>query len=277
MRFHICLVQPPGYVHSEALTELAELLYHGLADLGHQPSFARQSMAPDARNILLGCHLASPGLVAQLPPGTIAINSEQIADPAVPVRGQVFEWAKAATLWDYSPANLAVLAAAGLPARLLPIGWHPALRRIPVAPEQDIDVLFYGSINERRRVLLEAVRDAGMRVAHGFGVYGAARDAMVARAKLVLNLHFFESQILEIVRVSYLMNNAKAVVAEINPDSIADPEFTPGLCGVPRDGIVAACRRLVDDQAARRDLEARALATLQRRPQAALLAPLLAG
>jgi hypothetical protein len=275
MRFNVCLVQPPGYIHSEALAEVGELLVLGLRDLGHAAALQRQGLDPDARNIILGCHLADPGLADRLPPGTIAINSEQIADPAAPGRATVLAWAQRAEIWDYSPRNIAVFAAAGVAARLLRLGYHPALHRIVPQAEPDIDVLFYGSLNERRRQVLAAVAGTGLHVGHVFGQYGAARDALIARSRLVLNLHFYDAQILEVVRLSYLMNNACAVVAEINPDTAADPDYAAGICGVPRDEIPAACRRLIDDGAARTALAAQALATLRRLPQAELLAPLL--
>ena len=46
------------------------------------------------------------------------------------------------------------------------------------------------------------------------GVYGEERDAYIARSKIVLNLHFYESQIMEQVRISYLLNNHALVISE---------------------------------------------------------------
>ncbi len=277
MNFNVCLVQVPNYPHVEALAELAELICFGLRDLGHQVSFRRHGIERGARNILLGCHLVDPAMADSLPPGSIAINSEQVADPDMPWQARMFDWARRVEIWDYSERNVAAFAAAvERPVKLLRLGHHPSLHRIPVAPVQDVDVLFYGSVNARRAEIIEAIRAAGINLVHGFGGYGAERDAMIARSKLVLNLHQYESQIFEIVRVSYLMNNAKAVVAEVNPGTQVDPAYLPGICGVPRGDIVAACRRLLDDVEARHELEAAALATLARLPQAELLAPLLA-
>ncbi|KPF64154.1 hypothetical protein IP88_13880 [alpha proteobacterium AAP81b] len=276
MKFNICLVQPPNYIHSQALAELGELIAYGLHDLGHPTTMMVHGIQRDARNIILGCHLAPPGMANSLPPGSIAVNSEQISDPGNPIRETVFAWARHVEMWDYSPRNVAAFAERHVPVKLLRLGWHPGLKRIAVADPQDIDVLFYGSVNDRRREILDAIAADGMNLVTVFGQYGAARDAQIARAKVVLNIHYYESQILEVVRLSYLMNNAKAVVAEVNSDTAVDGDYLPGICAVPRDGVVAACRRLVDDAAARREVEARALATLQRLPQAALLAPLLA-
>lgn len=92
-------------------------------------------------------------------------------------------------MWDYSAANVARLAALGVAALHVPIGYHPVLARIERAAE-DLDVLFYGSLNERREAVLDGLEARGLQVASVFGVYGAERDALIARAKLVLNVHY---------------------------------------------------------------------------------------
>jgi O-methyltransferase/8-demethyl-8-(2,3-dimethoxy-alpha-L-rhamnosyl)tetracenomycin-C 4'-O-methyltransferase len=90
-----------------------------------------------------------------------------------------------------------------------------------------------------------------------FGVYGAERDALIARAKVVLNMHYYDSSIFEIVRVSYLLANRKAVVAECHPGTDVDPGLREAVRAVPYDGLVEACQGLVRDEDARTGLEER--------------------
>jgi hypothetical protein len=62
------------------------------------------------------------------------------------------------------------------PARALhhvPIGYVPALSRIPQAIRTDIDVLFYGSLSGRRSRILDGLQARGVRVERAFNVYGA--------------------------------------------------------------------------------------------------------
>ena len=89
-------------------------------------------------------------------------------------------------------------------AHVVPIGYTRELTRIRRVAPPDIDVLFIGSINPRRRAVLEQMHADGLRVQAAFGVYGAERDALVARARIVLNVHFYEAKVLEMVRLSYL-------------------------------------------------------------------------
>jgi hypothetical protein len=60
--------------------------------------------------------------------------------------------------WDHGRANIDALARHGIAARHLPVGYLPALTRIPAAPVQDIDMLFVGSIAERRLKILREDR-----------------------------------------------------------------------------------------------------------------------
>ncbi|MGN8000334.1 hypothetical protein [Sphingomonas sp. 22176] len=276
MAYHLCLVQPEGYAHSGALLELAELVFHGLSDLGHPVTIALNEIREPGRNILVGAHLLDHEVIDRLPEGTILLNSEQLQAEGGGWTGVMLHAARRFEIWDYSPRNVARLAQVAAHTRLLPIGFHPALDRIAPAAEQDIDVLFYGSINPRRRAVLDGLAAAGLRVEHLFGVYGTDRDAVVARSKLVLNVHYYPTHIFEIIRVFYLMANGKPVVSEVAADTAVDPVYLPGIAACPYEGLVERCVALVGDQDARRSLEVAARAAIRKVPQAERMAAMLA-
>lgn len=277
MAYHLCLVQPEGYAHSGALLELAELVFHGLSDLGHPVTIALNEIREPGRNILVGAHLLDRSVIDRLPLGTILLNSEQLQADDTGWTGVMLHAARRFEIWDYSTRNIERLCTVpGADTRLLPVGFHPALDRIAVAPEQDIDVLFYGSINPRRRAILDGLEAEGLRVERLFGVYGAERDAVVARAKLVLNVHYYPTHIFEIVRVFYLMSNGKAVVSEVGTDTAMDAVYRTGIEAVTYDQLIERCRALVADSTARAALEARARAAIRKVPQAERLAAMLA-
>jgi hypothetical protein len=160
-------------------------------------------------------------------------------------------------IWDYSPINLAIWKQqpSRFPALLMEVGFHPVLACISPVPEQDIDVLFYGTVNERRGTILRGLEAAGLKVTVICGTFGPARDAVIARAKIVLNIHSYDTKIFEIVRVSYLLANAKAVVSESSSDM---GELANAVAVFPYEELVAGCVALVRDQVARQALELRA-------------------
>ncbi len=65
--------------------------------------------------------------------------------------------------------------------------------------EPEIDVLFYGWLNRAPPAILGGLRAAGLKVVHLFGAYGEERDAAIANAKVLLNLHFYEDSIHELI------------------------------------------------------------------------------
>jgi hypothetical protein len=278
MDYNICIVRPPGYAHSGAFLELAEVIGYGLEDLGHTVHFNANNMMSDARNILIGCHLADPAVTDHVPNDTIVVNTEQIHVDEQPWNANIYRWTSKYETWDYSARNLAKLRSLGIDhARYLKPGFHPKLRRIPNDVEQDIDVLFYGTIGPRRAAVLDALQARGLTVGIvSGGIYGAERDAFIARAKVVLNLHHYASHIFEVVRAFYLMTNGKAIVGEVSPTTAIDPDYMDGFHAAPYDALVDACVALVRDADRRRHLEAAALETIRRHPQAQSIAPLLA-
>ena len=101
----------------------------------------------------------------------------------------------------------------------VPLGYVPELSQIKASQAQDIDVLFYGSLNERRTAILIALKNAGLKVHTVFGVYGKQRDEVIARCKVVLNIHFYETRVFEFVRIAYLLANSKAGVSECSSEN----------------------------------------------------------
>jgi protein O-GlcNAc transferase len=269
--YHVLQVRPAGYVHADALTELAESVYYGLKRLGLPVSFLQPPL-PSSRTIIFGAHLLDADAVRAVPADAIIFNSEQIDADSPWLSGPYMETLRTHQVWDYSAENAQRLAQRGVHAvRHVPLGYLPELSRIAPAVE-DIDVLFYGSLNPRRQVVLEELQRRGLKVAALTGCYGEARDQFIARSKVVLNLHYYESKVFEIVRVSYLLSNFKAVVAECSSGTSIESDLLPALRAVPYDGLVEACVELVQDEAARRALAQHGHAVFAARPAESALA-----
>jgi len=237
-------VKPAGDPHSAGYQELADTVVHGLRQLGRdvRPTSTIAGLTGPA--IVIGAHLLTPNEAASLPPETIIYNIEHAS--RVAALGESYRALLGrCVLWDYSEDNAHRLAALiGRPVAFVPIGYAPELTRIETGAEPDIDVLFYGSINQRRQAVLAELTAMDLRVHQAFGVYGPARDALIRRSKVVLNMHFYEPGAFEIVRVSYLLANRRAVVSERGADprgrsrsaprSSRDPPLPCDRCAAPR-------------------------------------------
>ena len=236
-KYQICFIKPPDYDGSLVFREVLFLLRNSLVSLGYDCLIKPNQMAEDRINILIGYHLLQygdylknyryiPFQLEQLDSGNpwYSDNVQQIL-------------AAAEDIWDFSEINLTFLADQGLMAKQVKIGYHPGLEIIPHAGERDIDVLFYGSINERRKELLEDLSEkAGVKVLQG--VFGAERDEMIGRSKIVLNMHYYPTRILESVRISYLLNNRSFVISE---DAADNPYDEVELVTAPYEKLIHRC------------------------------------
>jgi SAM-dependent methyltransferase len=174
------------------------------------------------------------------------------------VHSAYLEGLKTREVWDYSAENVSRLRELGVQdIRHVPLGYVPELARIAPATE-DIDVLFYGCLNDRRQKVIDELKARGLNVVTVWGTYGEERDRSIARAKVVLCLHYYEAKVFEIVRAAYLFSNEKAVVAEWEAERTEHADLREAVCGAPYEGLVAACEALVRDPGRRQTLGKRA-------------------
>jgi len=269
LTFAVVVISPPKYIHSRAFDEVAIGLNSSLRSLGHDSIIVRAESWTDLRTvgrrmIVLGAHLLGD---LCLPRGTIIYNLEQIDSASAWLGPKVLGIYAQHEVWDYSERNASRYEAIGLKRpRVVPIGYAPELTRIEAASDQPIDVLFYGSVNDRRRVILEGL-DARLNLEVIFGVYGEERDRLIAQSKIVLNLHYYDAQVFEIVRVSYLLANRVCVVSEWSPKLKTD-WLPPGVAFTPYARLVDRCVELVWDGASRQSLAGAGFAAFSDRLQA---------
>ena len=275
MRFAVAVVAPVGYVHSQAFREVAEALHYGLRALGHDSLLTTRLDYDDRHTIVLGSNvLASFGW--DPPKKPILYNLEQVGDSSPWMTPAQLTLFRRHPVWDYSRANIEQLAARGVSGLThVPIGYVPQLTRIVPAAE-DIDVLFYGLYSKRRQAVLNTLRAKRFRVERLIGVYGAARDALIARSKIVINMHKYDAQVLEIVRISYLLANRRAVVSEPGRDPTEESDLAPGIAFADYGELVDRCTELLSEEGARRDIAERGYDLFSARSQAAILDEALA-
>ena len=276
-KYNISLVVPENFVHVGAFYEIIDLLMCSLHELGFEVGFKKNGIDPEACNILIGVHMLDPALASQMPPGTIILNTEQLGGTYEHWNEKILAWfSQDFTLWDYSDANVTYLKDFGAKrVEKLQLGFQPELCRIEPQAEKDIDVLFYGSTNPRREAVLEDLAARGLRVKTLYGTYGHHRDDWIARSRIVLNHHFYDTQIFEIVRAFYLMTNGIPFAAEVNPTTRIDDVYRDGLLSFPYEGLAEGIADVLQDEARLAQAGVQAKETISRYPQAQLLREIL--
>jgi len=282
--FHMLHLVPTERHHGlYGYNEVIQTLTWGLQQLGHTVSYGKNQFAQDCKNIIFGHQIAEESILSLVPRGSIVYNLEQYNrllseevenDPRFSFGFSV----KNFEIWDYSEDNITLWnrLKPAYPVSKVPIGYAPILTRIPKAAEQDIDVLIYGSPSENRVNILKQLCGQGLRVMFLYGFYGEARDALIARSKIVLNIGQYDKTF-EIVRVSYLMANRKAVVADLYENITIESDVANGIMFTGFDQVVPACLHLLANDDARIDLENRGFEAISKRDIVGILRAALNG
>ncbi|WP_292975327.1 glycosyltransferase [Mycobacterium sp.] len=280
-RFAVAVVSPPDYQHSEVFREIAEGFHYALSTLGYDSVLTNRLDMDDRRTIVLGPNLLATFDIAP-PQNPILFNLEQVyfeSAESVWMTPKLLDLFRRFPVWDYSQSNIDRLTALDVPdITHVPIGYVPELTRISPGHE-DIDVLFYGSNSDpRRRAVLDGLRSRGLDVKELFGVYGAERDAWIARSKVVINIHlsYYKAQVFEIARVSYLLANRRVVVSERGSDSAETRDLEAGIAFAEYDELVDRCVQLCGDESARRELGERGYKAFSARSQVDIFRRVLA-
>jgi tetratricopeptide (TPR) repeat protein len=272
-RVNLITIEPSSDPHTAAFADLTSAFEAALQSLGITVHVRKNEVGLEGINLLFGGHLiAAQESADRIPNNTVIVNLEQLRGFNIGARPIYTSLLRRLAVWDYSPRNIQQIKTLMRNPHVshFNIGYVPAMTRSLITP-QTTDVLFYGSLNDRRAAILRGLRHAGINVKHLFSVYGEERDAAIADAKIVLNMHYYEDSIHEIVRTSYLLANAKAVVSECGPDTEIDDDIREALVAVPYKDIVENCVALLGDEPRRHAIEKKAFEIFAKRDQAALL------
>lgn len=268
--FNICIVRPEGYVHSMAFLGIADLLTYSLREIGFEAETNFHYIDSSKINIIIGIHLLDSSYAKQIPSTSIIVNTEQLGSTPEYWNNNILNWFQSGLeLWDYSDTNINYLKQFGVKKiKKMNFGYQKELMMVPKTEERDIDLLFYGCVNDRRKLIIDKlIEHQDLKITTLFGVYGKDLDPWIARSKVVLNIHFYETQIFEVVRVFYLLTNSIAVVGEVNDATIIDKRFRDGIVGVPYDKLVESAIDLVKDENKLRRQREIALESIVKYPQ----------
>ena len=226
---HIAIMQPTGYVHSLGLVDPARYLRYQLRRFGVNVTMAKNRLRSDTINFVFGAHLGFPEEWRQRH-ACLFVNLEQLGPQGAKVSGAYLKLLETSGVIDYDIANVGAYGAEPADVPLLTFRHAPYLESaagsaLPLE-QRPIDLLFFGSMNERRRRIIERIEACGVNVAmFDNPLYGDERDHYIRQAKAVLNCHFYESATFEQVRAFHCLSLGTPVIAERCPNTRPDPVF----------------------------------------------------
>ncbi len=213
---HLAIIQPPGYMHSLGFVDHARYFRHQFRRLGAQVTVGKNRLREDAVNFVFGAHLGFPPEWARRSP-CVFVNLEQLGEGGAQIDPAYLQLLRSGAVVDYDVANVAAYATDPLDVPLVPFLHAPYLHDPHALPleERPIDLLFFGSLNERRKAFIDRVEACGVQVASfDFPLYGAERDHFLGQAKAVLNCHYYESARFEQARAFHCLSMGTPVISE---------------------------------------------------------------
>jgi len=161
----------------------------------------------------------APQMFNPLPGFYVAFQVEQSTSQRWFTTKYVQTLNSAVAILDYSLQNLKFLQANGIHAKqcfYLPIAPLKNMRGTDSEFDLDAscDVLFYGDYNcERRRIMLNLLRKK-LKIKVVNRVFGLEMHRLIASAKVIINIHYYEQALLETVRINECLSLGKVIVSE---------------------------------------------------------------
>lgn len=145
-------------------------------------------------------------------------------------------------VWDYNQTNAQwIFQKFKKPVSIIQLGYCSLLETVPLLSEdqKDIDVLFYGTLNHRRQYIQQACENhPSIKKVIFRRTHESERDHLIARSKIILNLHYYPIRLLEIVRVNHLLCNHAFVISETCSNQEEYKYLEGGLIFAPYHHIV---------------------------------------
>lgn len=258
----------------ETCGDIVEAFRLAAESLGYPTRFTPCYIEPGEINILFFFWDVPWEHIEQHHPDCIVVNFEPMVQGTHAWNERYLDMLKRCYLWEYSKSNFQRHRELGYSnADYVALGWEPGAAEIlPLADilpdeQQDIDVVFFGSLTRRRIDILEGLMARGLRVeVNRTSAWTLEeRNGFMRRAKIVLNLHNWEeSRIVEVPRLSILLRHRKAVVCELYPDSEIEASVRDAVVGAPYEKLIETIEQLLADAPRRAALEREGLALFSR-------------
>ena len=204
LKINLVVIQPVGYVHSLVFLDTARYFRHQFRKAGHEVIISKNRVRADCVNVVFGAHLGFPtewgGRYC-----IVLVNLEQLGAGGAVMPEAYLNLLKRYPVIDYRADNRPNYRHSGDVDKVPLVEFHhaPYLSSSPSERLRDrpIDLLFIGSMNERRHGVIERIRSTGVDVAvFDHPMYGPERAEFVQPAKAVINIPFYDTGTFEQVR-----------------------------------------------------------------------------
>jgi hypothetical protein len=213
---------------------VAYMLDHALVDMGFQVSvITSPPLAGYGDDVYI---VLCPQMFSRLPKNLISFQMEQSSSSRWFTQGYLDNLRTSLAVLDYSRTNIGFLEQQGIPYShifYMPITKIPNYLEFLAAKglhfegvhQKEYEVLFYGDINNaRRRMILDKLRDRFDVKVIG-NLFGQELYRYLLAARVIVNIHYYETALLETTRICECLSLGIPVVSESTLDRAEYPEL----------------------------------------------------
>jgi len=247
--YNVCCL--PGR-YSHFLWDVGRFLHSGLLDLGRESLLSYNQASSKHVNLFIGTHQAEfPGIETLLG-DSIIIETEALARGMInnnPLSKEFLEKShfpllrKAREVWSFCLQTNEYLLSLGVRSKFFRLGFSQRMLELKPQVFKPFDFVFYGSLSEERREVLDALANAGYKVGFTFDAPGPFRNNLISSGKISLcpkgsfgDFNF--------PRFVYLTNNAIPLVAERGRGSDVYESF--GLLAEGPEGFLEMLKEVIN-------------------------------
>ncbi|OSI12305.1 glycosyltransferase family A protein [Neisseria canis] len=169
-----------------------------------------------------------PQMFKKLPKHYLAFQMEQSISHRWFTKEYFYRLKNAEYIFDYSAQNIHFLQENDIPFNqlyYLPVGMLHTEMENNINQEFEYDVAFYGDPNcERRQLFLNKLREK-FSVKVISEVFGDDLYALLKKARIIVNIHYYENALLETTRLYECLSLNKLIVSEVGSDQTQHPEL----------------------------------------------------
>ena len=144
----------------------------------------------------------------------------------------------AQSVLDYSQRNCKELHTRyGINAHFVPVLPLPITHRT-IKTNKTIDVLFCGSINDRRKKIIEELQNRGLVVECRSDLWRTSLASKIRQSRLCLNMHYYPDATLETTRLLTLIKHEAQILSEPSSDTVLDKHYSKRVQFAQYDQLV---------------------------------------
>lgn len=257
MHFNLVKITRKDNRYTGALDDVIMTTYFALNKLNFNVSISQNKDKTNSCNIIFGSCSNIELSNKIIKKNTYIFNCEQLYNNSQWNNEEYIAQLKNSKVIEYSKKNYDYLTKNHELTNLTHIkfGYTKEMSCLSQEINKDIDILFYGSINDRRLKIINELLDNKINIYATNFLYCSARDSLIARAKLILNLHYYTPATLEVARLGYLWANKKAVVSERRKDTEIYPELENSCLFADYEDITKTVVKLINNHKTIKQLE----------------------